>query len=44
MDKPVIAAFHAFDMTVLNDPDQFHLVIDTIDRPPETGGKGGSTS
>ncbi len=26
-----------FDMTVLNDLDRFHLVMDTIDRLPETG-------
>jgi xylulose-5-phosphate/fructose-6-phosphate phosphoketolase len=30
----------AFDMTVLNDLDRFHLVIDTIDRLPKTGGRG----
>jgi xylulose-5-phosphate/fructose-6-phosphate phosphoketolase len=30
----------AFDMTVLNDLDRFHLVIDTIDRVPKTGTKG----
>jgi xylulose-5-phosphate/fructose-6-phosphate phosphoketolase len=30
----------AFDMTVLNDMDRFHLVIDTIDRLPQTGGRG----
>ncbi len=30
----------AFDMTVLNDMDRFHLVIDTIDRLPQTGEKG----
>ncbi|MHB1456030.1 MAG: phosphoketolase family protein [Armatimonadota bacterium] len=30
----------AFDMTVLNDLDRFHLVMDTIDRVPKTGDKG----
>jgi xylulose-5-phosphate/fructose-6-phosphate phosphoketolase len=30
----------AFDMTVLNDLDRFHLVMDTIDRAPQTGGAG----
>ena len=29
-----------FDMTVLNDLDRFDLVIDTIDRLPQTGSKG----
>ncbi len=29
-----------FDMTVLNDLDRFHLVMDTIDRMPQTGDKG----
>jgi xylulose-5-phosphate/fructose-6-phosphate phosphoketolase len=30
----------AFDMTVLNEMDRFHLVIDAIDRIPQTGSKG----
>jgi len=29
-----------FDMTVLNELDRFHLVMDTIDRLPKTGEKG----
>ncbi|HWW19748.1 MAG TPA: phosphoketolase family protein [Steroidobacteraceae bacterium] len=29
-----------FDMTVLNDLDRFHLVIDTIDRVPKAGAAG----
>jgi xylulose-5-phosphate/fructose-6-phosphate phosphoketolase len=29
-----------FDMTVLNEVDRFHLVMDTIDRLPQTGDKG----
>ncbi|TWJ01673.1 xylulose-5-phosphate/fructose-6-phosphate phosphoketolase [Mucilaginibacter frigoritolerans] len=30
----------SFDMTVLNEMDRFHLVIDVIDRLPECGSKG----
>ena len=30
----------AFDMTVLNELDRFHLAIATIDRLPQTGEKG----
>ncbi len=30
----------AFDMTVLNEMDRYHLVIDAIDRLPKTGSKG----
>jgi len=30
----------AFDMTVLNEIDRFHLVIDAIDRLPQTGSQG----
>ena len=29
-----------FDMTVLNEPDRFHLVMDAIDRLPQTGDQG----
>ena len=29
-----------FDMTVLNDLDHFHLVMNTIRRLPQTGDKG----
>jgi len=30
----------AFDMTVLNDLDRFHLVIDVVDRVPQMGSQG----
>jgi xylulose-5-phosphate/fructose-6-phosphate phosphoketolase len=30
----------AFDMTVLNDMDRFHLVMDTVDRLPPMGSRG----
>jgi xylulose-5-phosphate/fructose-6-phosphate phosphoketolase len=30
----------AFDMTVLNDLDRFHLAIDVVDRLPRTGEQG----
>jgi xylulose-5-phosphate/fructose-6-phosphate phosphoketolase len=29
-----------FDMTVLNDMDRFHLVMDVVDRLPQTGDRG----
>ena len=29
-----------FDMAVLNDLDRFHLMMDTIDRLPQTGDRG----
>jgi len=31
-----------FDMTVRNDLDRFHLVMDTIDRVPQAASKGGA--
>jgi xylulose-5-phosphate/fructose-6-phosphate phosphoketolase len=30
----------AFDMTVLNDMDRFHLAMDAVDRLPQTGARG----
>jgi xylulose-5-phosphate/fructose-6-phosphate phosphoketolase len=30
----------AFDMTVLNDLDRFHLVMDAVNRLPQTGSRG----
>ena len=30
----------SFDMTVLNEMDRFHLVIDVLDRLPQSGSKG----
>ena len=30
----------AFDMTVLNDLDRFHLVMDAVTRLPHTGSRG----
>jgi xylulose-5-phosphate/fructose-6-phosphate phosphoketolase len=30
----------AFDMTVLNDADRFHLVMDAVNRLPQTGSRG----
>ena len=30
----------AFDMTVLNDTDRFHLVMDAIDRLPQSANQG----
>jgi xylulose-5-phosphate/fructose-6-phosphate phosphoketolase len=30
----------AFDMTVLNEMDRFHLVMDTVERLPQTGSRG----
>jgi xylulose-5-phosphate/fructose-6-phosphate phosphoketolase len=30
----------SFDMTVLNEMDRFHLVMDVVDRLPQTGSKG----
>ena len=30
----------AFDMTVMNDLDRFHLAMDTVDRLPQTGDRG----
>ena len=36
----LLARTIAFDMTVANDLDRYHLVMDVVDRVPITGDKG----
>ncbi len=39
MGKEIIIITTSFDMTVLNDLDLFHMVMDAIDHVPRTGEK-----